>query len=152
MEQVSPQLQFNFQCSRVILALISMLWLLEYVTFKIFWNIWIKLLGIQTWMTLGSNVLIGWTNPYTTSSSSAWKVPIKIDKWCKYMDKFINWLAAWYKIYSNSLCALSLYSLFSPCKAQITFRCKLYFSLQTNSFMSFVYFARNQFIKVFFCQ
>lgn len=84
MEQVSPQLQLNFQCSRVNLSLISMLWLLEYVTCKIFWNIWIKLLGIQTWMTLGSNVLIGWTNPYTTSSSSAWKVPIKIDKWCKY--------------------------------------------------------------------
>lgn len=66
------------------------------------------------------------------------------------MDKFINWLAAWYKIYSDSLCALSLYSLFSPCKAQITFRCKLYFSLQTNSFMSFVYLQGTNLLRYSF--
>lgn len=66
------------------------------------------------------------------------------------MDKFINWLAAWYKIYSDSLCALSLYSLFSPCKAQITFCCKLYFSLQTNSFMSFVYLQGTNLLRYSF--
>lgn len=152
MEQVSPQLQFNFQGSRVNLSLISKLWLLEYITCKIYFETY----GLSFWVYkpewhwvqmcwLGESTHIQLPPPLLERSLS------KLINDAN-MDKLINWLAAWYKIYSDSLCALSLYSPFSPCKAHITFCCKLYFSLQTNSFMSFVYFARNQFIKVFFCQ
>lgn len=85
MEQVSQHLQSNFQGSRVNLSLIK-LRLLDIHNKQKYWYklVWIKILDIQTWMTLGSNVLIGCVSPYTTSSSSAWKVPIKIDQWCKY--------------------------------------------------------------------
>lgn len=141
MEQVSPQLQFNFQCSRVNLSLISMLWLLEYVTSKIFWNIWIKLLGIQTWMTLGSNVLIGWTNPYTTSSFSAWKVPIKIDKWCKYgqIYKLISSLI--YNLFQFTVCFVIVFTVLS-------------LQGSDNLSLQIIFLLTNQFFHVFciFCK